>query len=224
VAKRIWLLVAQVGLTGVLITLALGTTAASGDTSGPPVSTYPPTVTGAPGVGKTLSTTDGSWSTSATFTYQWLRCTALYANCIDIPGATAATYTMVAADVGHVLGARVTATNAAGSTSAISEGDGPVEANPPRAKNRPWIKGTKKVGQRLYALGVTWTGSPYVFTQGWLRCSLKGSPCVRIRRVAGSDYKLRKRDAGHRIRVRVAAWNGAGRGTATSLPTRVIEK
>jgi hypothetical protein len=222
VARRSWLLVARAGLVGVLTTLALGTTTASGDTTGPPVSTYPPTVTGAPGVGKPLSTTNGSWSTSATFTYQWLRCNALYTHCADIPDATSATYTMVAADVGHVLGARVTATNAAGSTSALSDGDGPVEANPPRAKNRPWIRGTKKVGQRLHFLGPTWTGSPYVFTQWWLRCSAGGSPCVRIKRAAGPDYKLRKKDAGHQIRVRVAAWNGAGRATVTSLPTRIV--
>lgn len=67
------LLVARVGFAGVLVTLALGVTTASGRTTGAPVSTEIPTLTGKPGVGKTLRTTDGSWSTSATFTYQWLR-------------------------------------------------------------------------------------------------------------------------------------------------------
>ena len=33
-----------------------------------------------------------------------------------------------------------------------------------------------------------------------------------------------KKDVGHRIRVTVAAWNGAGRATSTSAPTRIIEK
>jgi hypothetical protein len=47
------------------------------------------------------------------------------------PGATAASYTPVAAEVGHILEARVTATNAAGSVSALSQGRGPVEAQPP---------------------------------------------------------------------------------------------
>src|SRR5436190_1335718 len=78
---------------------------------------------GCPGVGKTITTTNGSWSTSASFTYQWLRCVKGYRGCASLPGAptytvilgaTAATYTPTAADVGHVLVAQVTATNAAG--------------------------------------------------------------------------------------------------------------
>jgi hypothetical protein len=38
------------------------------------------------------------------------------------------------------------------------------------------------------------------------------------------DYKLTKKDVGHRIRILAAAWNGAGRGTSTSNPTRLIKR
>jgi hypothetical protein len=198
-------------------------------------------------VGKTLEATSGSWSTSATFTYQWLRCAKGYAGCANlpgqvtftaIPGATAAAYTPVAADVGHVLVAQVTATNAAGSTSILSSGDGPIEARPPGTKHRPWVGGTKKVGQRLYEAGTRWSRSPYKFWDQWLRCSVDGDSCTRIRyeqlqchdgsciRIeigVGSDYELTRKDVGHRIRVRVTAWNGAGHTTSTSRPTRIIE-
>jgi hypothetical protein len=150
VARRIRLI--GNGALGVLAALTLGAATASGDTTGPPVSTVGPIINGSPGVGKTLKTTTGTWSTSATFKYQWLHCVKGYAGCTNlpgqvtytvIPGATAATYTPVAADVGHVLVAQVTATNAAGSASVLSSGNGPVEAKPPEAKHEPRIKGTK---------------------------------------------------------------------------------
>lgn len=237
-ARRSWLLVVQVALAGVPAALALGSTTASGDT-GLPVSAVPPIANGSPGVGKQLRTESGSWSTSATFTYQWLRCNAYFAGCTDIPGATAATYTVVAADVGHVLGARVTATNAAGSAAALSNGLGPVTAQPPRPKHKPSIKGAKKMGQRVYEAADRWTQSPDTFTIRWLRCSAEGNECVRItgkrlRCAAGSclpvdvgtqwDYNLTEKDVGHRLRVRVAAWNGAGHATSTSTLTRIVTK
>lgn len=237
-ARRSRLLVVPVALVGSLVVLALGTASASGDT-GTPVATVLPIASGKPGVGKQLRTDRGIWSTSATFTYQWVRCDVHFAACTDIPHATAPTYTVVAADIGHVLVARVTATNAAGSAVALSNGLGPVAAKPPSSKRRPSIKGVTKVGRRVREAGDRWTHSPDTFTIRWLRCSARGNACVRIAgkrlRCAGGsclrvdvgtewDYKLTAKDAGHRLRVRVAASNGAGRATSTSRPARVVEK
>jgi hypothetical protein len=238
VARRSWLLVVQVAVVGVLTALTLEVPAASGDT-GAPVSTASPIANGPPGVGRQVKTTAGSWSTSAAFTYQWLRCDAYFAGCTSIPGATTAIYTVVGADAGHVLAARVTATNAAGSAVAVSNGLGPVEVVPPGVKHKPSIKGRAKVGKRLHEGADRWTHSPYTFRNRWLRCSARGNACVRItgmRRhcAQGScirvdvgtewDYKLTAKDAGHRLRVRVAAWNGAGRASSTSNATRIVEK
>ena len=39
-----------------------------------PDAVTPPVVSGSPGVGRTLSTAAGTWSTDATYTYRWLRC------------------------------------------------------------------------------------------------------------------------------------------------------
>ena len=241
-ARRGWLVIGVGAL--LLAALVCGATAARGDATGPPVSTDLPTVSGLPAVGKTLRTTSGSWSTSATFTYQWLRCGKGFRGCTAddpstytvIVGATAATYKLVDADVGHVVLARVTATNAAGSASVFSSGDGPVEAKPPEAKEKPWIRGAKRVGQRIYVTGPGWTHSPYMFTYQWLRCSAEGNDCVRITGKhrpcssclpapvgTDSEYKLTKKDVGHRLRIRADAWNGAGRGTSTSNPTPIIK-
>jgi hypothetical protein len=238
-ARRSRMVIGGGALLGLLGVLTLGAAAASGATTGPPVLTAGPVVRGSPGVGKTVRTDNGSWSTSATFAYQWLRCSANYAGCRNIQSATAAIYRAVAADVGHVLGVVVTATNPEGSASALSTGTGPVEAKPPGAKHKPQIKGTAKVGQRVYEASDQWTRSPYRFTAHWLRCAAEGNACVRItgkglRCSQGScirvnigtewEYRLAEKDVGHRIRVRVAARNGAGRATSTSAPTRIIEK
>jgi hypothetical protein len=190
------------------------------------------------GVGEQLATDSGSWSTDATFTYQWLRCDAHAERCTEIPGAVEARYTAVAGDVGHVLVARVTATGAGGSAVAVSNPLGPVAGRSPGVKHRPSIKGTNKIGQRVYETADRWTHSPDTFTIRWLRCSATGRACHAIngkrpRCASGScllvdvgtqwDYVLTARDVGHRLRVRVSAGNGAGRATATSQPTGVVK-
>ena len=89
--------------------------------SSAPVSTTPPVLSGpAPATqGHPLTADPGTWSVPgpATYTYQWQRCDAKGANCVDIAGATDDTYTPSAADVGHTLRAEVTATNDVGSTT-----------------------------------------------------------------------------------------------------------
>jgi hypothetical protein len=236
--RRSRLPVVRVALVSGLAAFALGAAPASGDT-GPPVSTSSPSAAGAPGLGKQLRTSSGSWSTSATVTYQWLRCDAYFASCTNIPGAIAATYTVVDADVGHVLGAAVTATNASGSAVALSNGLGPVAAAPPEPRHKPAIAGKKRLGERVYETADKWAHSPDTFAIRWLRCSASGGACVRITgkrlRCAGGscarvdigtqwDYTLTEKDMGHRLRVRVSASNGAGRATAISKPTRLVKR
>jgi glucose/arabinose dehydrogenase len=91
--------------------------------SGPPVNVSKPTISGEPREGKTLTATAGSWEIAApvTFAYQWLRCDKQGANCVVVAGATSTTYTLTSGDVGSRLRVKVTATNSAGSSSAISD-------------------------------------------------------------------------------------------------------
>jgi outer membrane protein assembly factor BamB len=73
-------------------------------------------VTGTATVGQPLSTTNGTWTNSATsYAYKWQRCDATGANCVDIAGATSSQYTPVESDVGSELRSEVLASNSIGS-------------------------------------------------------------------------------------------------------------
>ena len=87
-----------------------------------PVSTSPPTITGTPTVGQTLTASLGTWSgrQPITFSIQWQRCNTVGGSCATINGATAATYVLTAADLDHTLRVRVTARNSAGSNARTS--------------------------------------------------------------------------------------------------------
>jgi hypothetical protein len=125
-------------------------TVAAATSSAAPKNTAPPTITGTPKVGQTLTADPGSWSGNPTsFAYQWQRCDADVAACQDIIGATSKTYAVPLADLGYRLRVMVTARNAKGTasaTSAITTVVAPV---------------TKIVNPRptLAILGVQFTGS-----------------------------------------------------------------
>jgi hypothetical protein len=79
-----------------------------------PINTAIPAITGTAVSGDTLSSTNGSWTSPypLTYTRKWERCSATGTSCIAIGGATAVTYKLVAADVGHEITVQVTAGDA----------------------------------------------------------------------------------------------------------------
>jgi hypothetical protein len=86
-----------------------------------PVNTTPPTISGTPESGQTLTGTRGEWSGSPTdYNFNWRRCDRNGASCSNISGATRATYTLTSADVGDTIRFRVEAVNADGNTFASS--------------------------------------------------------------------------------------------------------
>ncbi len=91
-----------------------------------PANTTPPAISGTAQVGEQLIASTGTWSGTAPITYavQWQR------GGTPIGGATAASYTVQAADVGQTLRVVVTATNGAGTTGATSASTAPVVAAP----------------------------------------------------------------------------------------------
>ncbi|MBD0282189.1 MAG: hypothetical protein ICV69_08360 [Thermoleophilaceae bacterium] len=87
-----------------------------------PANTSPPTISGVPQVGGTLSGDPGQWSGTQpiVYAYQWHRCDSAGAGCVQIPGATGRSYTVVSADLGSTIRLGVTASNPAGSRLASS--------------------------------------------------------------------------------------------------------
>ena len=107
----------------------------AGSTSGTaPANSTPPTISGTAAEGQTLTANAGAWtgSTPINHSYQWRRCDSAGANCVDIAAATAATYALAAADVGHTIRVRETATNAYGEGSVDSAATAVIKANPGR--------------------------------------------------------------------------------------------
>jgi hypothetical protein len=92
-----------------------------------PTNTVKPAVSGSPVVGETLRVTNGSWTPApSSYTRQWQRCAADATGCVNISGATGATYGVRSADVGHRLRALVTAHSSGGATTAVSNASGTV--------------------------------------------------------------------------------------------------
>jgi hypothetical protein len=86
-----------------------------------PIMISAPTITGAAQQGQTLTASSGNWGDEPdSYAYQWQQCDATGANCVDVAGATAATYAVTAADVGFTLRVNVTATNRFGSVMSPS--------------------------------------------------------------------------------------------------------
>jgi hypothetical protein len=193
-----------------------------------PANTTPPAISGSATVGQTLTASDGTWSNSPTgFAYQWLRCNGGGNKCTPIGGATQKTYTATAADAGHALRVRVTATNADGSASADSAATAAVASATasaaPKNTSAPTVAGTARVGQTLTADPGAWSGSPTAYAFQWLHCNADAtSSCTDLAGATAKTYVLRTADLGFRIRVRVTARNAKGSGTATSAPTAIV--
>ena len=192
-----------------------------------PVNTTAPLIAGTPQVGQTLTTTNGTWSNNPTsFAYQWLRCNAGGNACVSVANGTQRTYTLVGADAGRTMRARVTATNADGSASEQSEQTATItpatSTAGPRNTEPPTITGTPKVGQTLTANEGSWTASPTSYTYQWQRCDADVASCAPVTGATGKTYGVATADLGFRLRVAVTARNARGSATANSAITAIV--
>ncbi|HEX8742294.1 MAG TPA: hypothetical protein VF712_04090 [Thermoleophilaceae bacterium] len=189
-----------------------------------PVNTAAPSISGTARDGQTLTASNGAWSgtTPMTFAYQWQRCDSSGAACADVDGATASTYTAVAADVGATLRVRVTASNVVGATGATSAQTAAVTVRPPANSSAPTISGTARDGQTLTASTGAWTGTSIAYSYRWLRCDSAGGACAAIANATAATYLLTPSDVGRTIRVEVTGSNSGGSAVATSAQTAAV--
>jgi alpha-tubulin suppressor-like RCC1 family protein len=170
----------------------------------------------------TVEAATGSWYgyPLPVLTYQWWRCTATGAetttapaDCTLISGATAKTYTPVAADVGKYLRFEVIGTNSAGvtgdwSATTAAVGVAPTNTALPTIALKAGSAGTI-VGTQAIATAGTWSGTPTPTSSFiWYRCTTAGatatltapSDCVQISDATGATYTFTASDVGYYVR------------------------
>jgi len=164
-----------------------------------PKNTAPPTISGSPVAGETLTASPGTWSGGrSSFAYQWHRCDAAGAGCVSIPGATGQTYVVANADLGSTLRVAVTARNAVGSASATSAptsvGPGFVDTFTGDRVNPFWSLGTAGSGPTIaqangqlevtFPAGTSLGPAGYANAFAIMRCRFPGDFDIQV------DYRL----------------------------------
>jgi hypothetical protein len=121
-----------------------------------------PTISGTPTVGETLTAVTGTWvPTPESFSYQW------FSNGAPIAGATAAAYTLTAAEAWTGVQVQVTAHLALYTdTTRTSEGVG-VQAATLTNTTPPAVTGIPRVGATLTAQNGTWSATPDSYAYQW---------------------------------------------------------
>ena len=205
---------------------ATGTSVATATvTTGAPVNTALPAITGTAKDGQVLTASPGTWAGTATitFTYQWQSCNSTGGSCANISGATASAYTVVSGNVGGTLQVIVTAHNSVGTATATAPITPVVVATAPANTVLPAITGAAQAGQTLSTSTGTWTGTPTItFAYQWERCNTSGASCTNITGATASTYVLASADVGSTVRAIVTAANAAGSTAATSAATAAV--
>jgi hypothetical protein len=217
-------------LAAVAVLAAMTVGSGSAATQAAPSNTAPPTISGTPQVGQTLTASTGTWSpTPSSFSYQWRRCDQNGGSCANISGAQSKSYTLTSADNGNTLRVRVTASNSSGeSASATSTPTAvikPIPISAPQKTSSPTVSGTPKQGETLTVSNGSWTGKqPISFSYQWLRCNSNGDSCIELAGATTQTYVLVAADVGATMRARVTAKNSDGENAATTVPTATIAK
>jgi hypothetical protein len=191
-------------LAGVLSLMAGSAVAAAVRTAAsPPVNGSLPTIAGTAQQGHTLMASNGSWGgvTPIAYAYQWQRCNSSGSSCGSINHATNQNYVASSGDVGRTIRVEVTATNADGTSQALS---GPTAV----------IAGLNHG---------SWSGSqPITFTYQWQSCTAVTGVCTNIAGATGSKYLIGASQVGTRLRAVVTATNSVGKTSAFSNVTAVV--
>lgn len=163
-------------------------------------------------VGQKLSVSaQASVPSGAALSYQWKRAGAA------IAGATAANYTLVAADLGKQITVTVTSQLAGFTPAVASVGVGKAVAAGALTTATPKISGAAVVGTTLKSSMGSWKPGGVALKYQWKRGG------AAIPKATGSSYKLTAADAGKKITLSVTGTlAGYISRTVTSAPTAAV--
>jgi hypothetical protein len=164
-----------------------------------------PKVTGTLAVGSTLKLTRGTWTSSVSFSYRWLR------DGVAIAGATGTSYKATPTDAGKLITARVTGKRSGYATVTLTSAT-PVRVVKPAT---PTISGSLAVGSMLTANPGSWSPG-MVFSYNWLR---SGTP---ISGATGTTYILTSTDEADQISVKVTG-SQPGWATVTKTSAKTVK-
>ncbi len=190
-----------------------------------PANTAVPAISGSAKEGQLLTASTGTWTGTPplSFAYQWQSCSTTGGSCTSISGATASTYRLVSAQVGHTIKVVVKASNAAGSASATSAATATVTTGSPVNVTLPAISGTAQDGQTLIASTGAWAGTATItYTYQWQSCNSSGGSCANISGATSSTLVLGHANVGSTLQVVVTAKNSLGSTPATSPITAIV--
>ena len=189
-----------------------------------------PQIAGGNVVDTPLTLVGAVWDGSAplVFTYSWRRCNPVgdLASCVEIPGATLATYTPTVQDIGFSIRVWLTATNPQGTDSGITNHTFPIvdkQHFAPSAATSPTVTGTAGLGRQLTAnIGVYDGDAPVKTAFTWQRCDATGGSCHLIAGATKIVYFPTSSDVGYTLRITVTATNAYGNLVVQSDPTEAI--
>jgi hypothetical protein len=177
-------------------------------------STSTPTISGTAKYGETLMAVAGTWDAGTTFTYQWL----VGGN--PVAGATSLGYVLQVGDVGKAVTVAVTGTKPGYTTVTwTSAATAAVQAaSLADSACTVAVSGKAKVGKKLAAtVGSCPAGATVIYA--WIAGG------DQIDGATGSRYKIKKAQAGKKIKVRVTvSVPGYTTVTRTSDPTGKVKK
>ena len=185
----------------------------------PPTLLAPPSVTGIPRAGETLTGELGTWRASPplTFEFWWERQLATGWATL---GNTIGSRSMLAM-MGEPVRFAVRARNSFGFATAYSA---PVTVTgiPPTNTLIPEIAGVARVGQTISLVSRgAWTGTgPFTYDYQWERCDVGPTNCLSTN-IGGPNarsYLLTGADVGHVVRARVIVSGPGGNASALSAP------
>jgi hypothetical protein len=196
---------------------------------GSPTVSSTPTFTSNLYVGGTATLDRGTWSTAGntTYLYQWQRCsTQAITACLNISGATTASYPVSQLDLNQYLRVAVTAINEVGGSTIYSGFSAQVAATaPPVNTSIPIVSGSafETLIINIISKG-QWSGieESKLLTQ-WQICSTAIS-CSDIPSATSPTYTASSADVGKTIRVKIIAPYSQKNVEAFSNQTLIIKK